>query len=154
MQKSLLGELFGPKTVQAIVPDGEKLARIPGVGETGIDDLYKVNRRDVDYVMIEYKFVGPDNKTGADYLKPTKDGKQGSLSWLLGSGRIEKAVGNLRQVDDIRDAIRRNRAESWVVTTRPDGSTSLQVLDAAGKPKLIDTSKILVPGMNLVGARP
>lgn len=55
-QKGAMGELFGPHTVKKIVPDGKKLARMPGVGETGIDDLYKVNRPDVDYVVIEYKF--------------------------------------------------------------------------------------------------
>lgn len=121
--------------------------------ETGIDDLYKVNRRDVDYVMIEYKFVGPDNKTGADYLKPTNDGKQGSLSWMLGSGRIEKAVGDDTAVE-IKSAMNKGRTESWVVTVRPDGSTAVQVLDAAGKPKLIDTSKIILPNVNLSGTKP
>lgn len=146
-------ELFGTKTVQAIVPCGEKLARIPGVGETGIDDLYKVNRHDVGYVMIEYKFVGPDNKTGADCLKPTNDGKQGSLSWMLGSGRIEKTVGDDAAVE-IKSALNKGRTESWVVTVRPDGSTAVQVLDAAGKPKLIDTSKIILPNVNLSGTKP
>lgn len=123
------------------------------VGDTGIDDLYKVNRRDVDYVMIEYKFVGPDNKTGADYLKPTNDGKQGSVSWLGGSDRIEKAVG-VDQSRDVFNSLRAGRTESWVVTVRPDGSTAVQVLDAAGKPKPIDTSKIILPNLNLSGARP
>jgi filamentous hemagglutinin len=123
------------------------------VGDTGIHDWYKVNRRDVDYVMIEYKFVGPDNKTGADYLKPTNDGKQGSLSWMLGSGRIEKAVGGGPQADAVRDALKQNRVESWVVTVRPDGSTSVQVLDALGRVKPVETSKILDPLTNLSGAR-
>lgn len=124
------------------------------VGDTGIDDWYKVNRRDVDYVMIEYKFVGPDNKTGADYLKPTNDGKQGSFSWMLGSGRIEQAVGSLAEARSVKASIESGRAESWVVTVRPDGSTALQVLDAVGKPKPIDTSKIVLPRLNLSGARP
>ncbi|HBO6310296.1 TPA: hypothetical protein L4738_003479, partial [Pseudomonas aeruginosa] len=141
-QKGIIGDLFGEHTVRQIIPDGEKLARIPGVGETGIDDLFKVNRPDVDYVMIEYKFVGPDGKTGASYLGNTLDEKQGSESWMLGSGRLEKAVG-----DDLAIAvdrsIRQGRTETWVVATRPDGSTEVQILDALGKAKEIDASQIL-----------
>jgi len=67
---------------------------MPGVGQTGIDDLYKVSRPDVDYVVIEYKFVGTDAKTGAGALGKTADGTQGSLGWTTGSGRIENAVGS------------------------------------------------------------
>lgn len=63
------------------------------------------------------------------------------------------AVGDDAAVG-IKAAINSGRAESWVVTTRPDGSTSIQVLDAMGKPKPIDTSKILLPNVNLSGAKP
>ncbi len=153
-QKGVMGDLFGASTVKQIVPEGQKLARIQGVGTTGIDDLYKVNRPDVDYVVIEYKFVGQDSKTGAQVLGNTNDGLQGSLSWIGGSNRIEKAVGAGDPADAVRDAIKQNRMESWVVTTRPDGSTSVQVLDAMGKPKPTDASKILLPGVNLSGAKP
>ena len=149
-----MGELFGPKTVQAIVPGGEKLARMPGVGETGIDDLYKVNRRDVDYVSVEYKFVGQDNKTGAQVLKNTGDGRQGSESWLRGAERFERAVGGPnKEALDIRDALDAGRVESWVVTVRPDGSISVQVLDSFGRVKPVDTSKIILPNANLSGAQ-
>jgi filamentous hemagglutinin len=141
-QKGVIGDLFSENTVRQIIPDGQKLARIPGVGETGIDDLFKVNRPDVDYVVIEYKFVGPDGKTGASYLGNTLDGKQGSESWTFGSGRLEKAVGE-KYVPDIELAVRSGRTETWVVATRPDGSTEVQVLDSSGKVKPIDTSKIL-----------
>jgi filamentous hemagglutinin len=55
-----------------------------------IDDLYKVNRRDVDYVMFEYKFVGQDNKTGAQVLKNTGDGRQGSTSWIGGRRGLKR----------------------------------------------------------------
>lgn len=121
--------------------------------ETGIDDLYKVNRRDVDYVSVEYKFVGQDNKTGAQVLKNTGDGKQGSTSWIGGSGRLEKAVGADLAID-VDKALRIGRVESWVVTVRPDGSTAVEVLDAMGKAKPIDTSKIILPKHNLSGAKP
>ena len=151
-QKGMVGELLGADTVKQIVPDGERIARLPGVGETGIDDLYKVNRPDVDYVNIEYKFVGQDSKTGAQALGKTQDGLQGSQTWIAGSGRIEKAVGELA-APAVYKAIDAGRVESWVVTTRSDGSTSIQVLDALGKPKPVDVSKIIVPGLNLSGVQ-
>jgi filamentous hemagglutinin len=107
----------------------------------------------VDYVSVEYKFVGQDNKTGAQVLKNTGDGKQGSESWLGGSGRLEKAVGGGPQADAVRDALKQNRVESWVVTVRPDGSTSVQVLDALGRVTPVEASKILDPLTNVSGAK-
>lgn len=143
-QKRIIGELFGENTVKQIIPDGIKLARLQGTGTTGIDDLYKVDRPDVDYVVIEYKFVGSFKETGVSALDKTpKDGLQGSSSWLLGSNRIEKAVGSEVEAAKVQDAIRNNKIETWVVTTRLDGSTEIQVIDALGKSKSIDTSKIL-----------
>lgn len=139
-QKRAMGELFGENTVKQIIPDGQKLARMPGVGETGIDDLYKVNRPDVDYVVIEYKF----DKSS---LGSTNDGKQGSSSWITGSERIAKAVGK-DAAPDVRVAIEAERTETWVVRTLPDGSTKVQVLDTLGnvKPTNADVSKILKVG--------
>ena len=153
LQKGAVGELLGENTVKQIIPDGQKLARMPGVGETGIDDLYKVNRPDVDYVIIEHKFVGANGKTGAQSLGSTADGTQGSLSWVTGSGRLEKAVGE-KSAPDIYKAIDQGRTETWVLTTRSDGSTSVQILDAMGRPKAIDTSKIISLEKNLSGAKP
>jgi filamentous hemagglutinin len=152
-QKGVMGDLFGESLVKQIVPDGKKIARTPGIGETGLDDLYQVNRPDVDYVVIEYKFVSDYAKTGAQVLKSTADGTQGSQSWITGAGRIEKAVGDIEGTA-VRNAIRSGRVESWVVTVRPDGSTFVQVLDAAAKAKPIDTSKIILPSRNLSGAQP
>lgn len=63
-------------------------------------------------------------------------------------------VGSLDEARNIKTALESGRAESWVVTTRPDGTTSVQVLDAMGKPKPTDTSKILSSGVNLSGAKP
>ena len=146
-QKGAFGELFGENLVKQIVPDGQKLARSPGIGETGIDDLYKVNRPDVDYVHIEYKFVGNETTKGSSRLGDTQDGKQGSESWMLGSGRLAKAVGEENAIA-VEKAVKAGRAETWVVTTRPGGATEIEVLDAFGKPKPIDTSKIL-PGIDL-----
>jgi filamentous hemagglutinin len=153
-QKRVMGELFGENTVKQIVPDGEKLARMQGTGSKGIDDLYKVNKPDVDYVVIEYKFVGTDAKTGASALdRTTLDGPQGSQSWTMGSDRIPQAVG--REVAaDVELAVKNGRTETWVVTTRADGATEVQVLDTLGKPKPIDTSRIILPKVNLSGAKP
>jgi hypothetical protein len=154
-QKGVMGDLFGESMVKQIVPDGKKIARTPGIGETGLDDLYQVSRPDVDYVVIEYKFVSDYAKTGAQVLKSTANGMQGSQSWITGSGRIEKAVGNnIALSDDVQLAAKTGRIETWVVTTRPDGSTFVQVLDAAAKAKPIDTSKIILPSRNLSGAQP
>jgi filamentous hemagglutinin len=152
-QKRVIGEVFGEATVRQIVPEGEKLARMQGAGETGIDDLFRVNRPDVDYVVIEYKFVGDPKKGGNTSLINTNDGKQASESWTLGAGRLEKAVG----VDSARDiaiAVKTGRTETWVVRTGVDGATEIQVLDSLGKPKPIDTSQILASKTNLSGAQP
>ncbi|OLO03012.1 hypothetical protein [Salinicola socius] len=141
-QKGEMGELFGPQTVKQIVPDGRKIARAHSASEHGLDDLYQVNRPDVDYVVIEYKFVGTESKTGASGLGRTQDGRQGSESWIMGSDRLKKALGR-SLVPEVERAFRNKRAEAWVIATRPDGATEVQVLDANGKPKAIDTSKIL-----------
>ncbi|WP_175645587.1 DUF637 domain-containing protein, partial [Pseudomonas sp. KK4] len=152
-QKRVIGEVFGETTVRQIVPEGEKLARMQGAGDTGIDDLYRVNRPDVDYVVIEYKFVGDVKKGGNTSLINTNDGKQGSESWTLGSGRLEKAVGE-QHAFDISRAIDAGRTETWVVKTGANGATEIQVLDSLGKPKPVDTSKILASKTNLSGAQP
>lgn len=57
---------------------------------------------------------------------------------MIIKGRLEKAVG----IDNARDVLastKTGRMEMWVVTTRPDGSTIVEVLDALGKPKPTDT---------------
>ncbi|WP_194945684.1 hypothetical protein [Limnohabitans sp. DM1] len=166
-QKRVIGEnLFGPNTVKQIVPDGQQIARLQGQGSNGLDELYKVKHPDVDYVNIEYKFVGDPKKVeidpmnpnkmaenGSDRLGKTTDGKQGSVSWMGGSNRIEKAVGSLDEARAVKASLESGRVESWVVTVRPDGSTAVQVLDALGKPKPIDQSKIIFPNVNLSGAQ-
>jgi len=58
------------------------------------------------------------------------------------------------EADAVRDAVKSGRIETLVVTTRPNGSTEIQILDAMGKPKPIDTSKIIPPNINFSGAMP
>ena len=142
-QKRIIGEVFGEATIAKIVPGGEKLARMQSAGSNGIDDLYKVSRSDVDYVMVEYKFVGNYKKGGSSSLGTSADGRQGSESWLLGSGRLEKAVDNRELAGDIADSVRAGRTESWVVSTYADGSTEIQVLDSFGKLKRVESSALL-----------
>ena len=99
--------------------------------------------------------MGTDSKIGAQVLGNTKDSLQGSESWISGSDRISRAVGGSRELTAaVEEAIAANRIESWVVTVRPDGSTFVQVLDANGKPKLVNTSKIVLPGNSNSGAKP
>jgi filamentous hemagglutinin len=99
------------------------------------------------------KFVSKPKNGGNASLACTNDGKQASESWTLGSGRLEKAVG-LDSARDIASAIKTGRTETWVVRTGANGSTEIQVLDSLGKPKAIDTSKILSTNTILAGAEP
>jgi hypothetical protein len=52
----VVGELFGEETIKRILPDAQRISRAMHVGQNGIDDLYKVNKPGVDYVIVEYKF--------------------------------------------------------------------------------------------------
>ncbi|MCY4744779.1 hypothetical protein NYO99_07340 [Pelomonas sp. UHG3] len=142
-QKRIAGEFWGESMVRVAVPDGTKLGRTQSMGSTGIDDLYRVNRPGVDFVVIEYKF---DNQGMAQTL----DGRQMSDSWLLGSvtrtDRILEAVsGNSALADQVKDAMAQGRVEKWKINVKPDGSTEIRVLDGKGyvKPITQNGSKIL-----------
>ena len=141
-QKRIVGEMFGERSVQAIIPEGQKLARLQGTGSNGLDDLYRVNRPDVDYVVVEYKY-------GSSTLGNTLDGRQMSDSWLTGSrtgfDRIQEAVGDPRTAADIQRALAGNRVERWVVHTDHNGGVSVGLLDPSGRfiPRPDMASKIL-----------
>lgn len=141
-QKRIVGEMFGERGVKAIIPEGQKLARVQGAGTNGIDDLYRVSRPDVDYVIIEYKY-------GSSKLGDTLDGRQMSDSWLTGQrtgfDRIQDAVGDPRAAADIQRALASNRVERWVVHTDPQGGVSVGLLNASGRfiPRPDMASKIL-----------
>lgn len=108
----------------------------------------------MDYVFVEYKFVGTDTGKGSSNLGKTRDGRQGSEGWIMGSNRIERAVGDKAVAKNIAEATKSGRYESWVIATRPNGSTFVEVLDAMGRPKPLETSRILKPDTNLLGAVP
>lgn len=126
-QKMVVGEILGEEKVLNLVPDGKFIGRSQGVGETGIDNILQVNRPDVDYVIVEYKF-------GTSKLGKTTDGIQGSDQWTLGSDRLTNAVGNNeRAAESIRDAVQNGRVERWVVHTDPSGQVTVGLLDKSGK---------------------
>jgi filamentous hemagglutinin len=130
-QKGVVGELMGANTVENILPDALKIGRTPSIGQTGIDDLYKVNNPGVDYVVVEYKF-------GTSVLNNTADGVQMSDGWLSGTStgynRILESVNNDPLIaKDISNAMAAGRVEKWVVNTDPAGGTSVWLVDSAGK---------------------
>ncbi|HEX7634689.1 MAG TPA: hypothetical protein VF427_05335, partial [Noviherbaspirillum sp.] len=129
-QKGVIGELLGADNVQQLIPDAQRIGRIPGIGQNGIDDLLKVSRTDVDYVIVEYKF-------GSSALGNTVDGLQMSDEWLTaattGRNRILASVGNDQVIaGDISDALKAGRVERWVVNTDPYGNVSVGMVDKNG----------------------
>lgn len=124
-QKRVVGEMFGENSIKSTLPDGQKLARVQGSGTNGIDDLYRVDRPDVDFVVIEYKY-------GKSKLENTKDLMQMSDTWLTGArtgfNRIEEAVANPSIAADISSSLGRNRVERWLVHTDPNGGVPSRLL--------------------------
>jgi hypothetical protein len=130
-QKSIVGDLMGGEKVKQLLPGGEKIGRSPGIGQTGIDDLYKVNKPGVDYVIVEYKF-------GSSKLGSTADGLQMSDDWLRGANtnydRILESVSNNRKAADaVASSLDAGRVEKWLVHTDPYGNVTVGVLDRNGK---------------------
>ena len=124
-QKGVVGELLGADTVQRLVPDAQRIGRVPTPGQTGIDDLYRVARPDVDFVVVEYKF-------GSSTLGSTADGLQMSDTWLMGSDRLTRAVGAEGALDVSR-ALNAGRVEKWLVHTDPLGNVTVALVDKSGK---------------------
>ena len=130
-QKGVVGEVLGGATSERIAPEAERIGRIPAVGEQGIDDLYKVSKPGVDYVIVEYKF-------GTSALKKTADGLQMSDDWLSGVkttfDRISQAVNDDRSLAvNVQEALDSGRVEKWLVHTDPYGNVTVGVLDKDGK---------------------
>jgi hypothetical protein len=57
------------------------------------------------------------------------------------------------ETGNILKSIKANRQETWLINVMPDGSSKIQVLDSFGKPKNIDTSKIILPDVSYNGAQ-
>jgi filamentous hemagglutinin len=130
-QKQIIGETMGPEAVARLVPDAQRIGRVPTVGQAGIDDLFRVARPDVDFVIVEYKF-------GSSTLGKTLDGLQMSDSWLTGAktnyNRILESVGGNRSLAfEIEQSLTTMRVEKWVVHTDPLGNVTVAMVDAQGK---------------------
>ncbi len=82
--------MLGGEKVKDLIPGAEKVGRTLGIGENGIDDLYKVDKPGVDYVIVEYKF-------GSSKLGKTTDGLQMSDDWTTGA-----TTGKNRILDAVR----------------------------------------------------
>lgn len=70
----------------------------------------------------------------------------------MGSSRLEDSVGR-GTASEVQAAVRAGRTETWVITTRPDGRTQLEVLDSLARPKDVNTSNIIGPGTRGIGVR-
>jgi hypothetical protein len=108
-----------------------------------IDDLYKVARPDVDFVVVEYKF-------GTAKLGKTLDGVQMSDGWLLGTNtgknRLLDAVGR-EEALLIDRALKTGRVEKWLVHTDPFGAVTVGLLDKNAK-------LIAKPVSGVIGVKP
>jgi filamentous hemagglutinin len=128
-QKGVVGEVLGGSYVDDLLGDAQRIGRVPGVGQNGIDDLLKVNRPDVDYVIVEYKF-------GSSTLKQTADGLQMSDDWLLGANtgndRIVQSVGKVES-SQVEKALNAGRVEKLIIYTDPYGKVTKGVLGSDGK---------------------
>ncbi|MFM5820060.1 DUF637 domain-containing protein [Aeromonas sanarellii] len=112
-QKGVIGDLLGSQKIQQAIPGAQEIGRVPGVGQTGIDGLYIIDKPGVDYLVVEYKF-------GSSKQGMTKDGLQGSDGWLLGSkthyNRILESAGkNERLADNIIKSMDAGRIEMWCI---------------------------------------
>ncbi|MBM2882843.1 VENN motif pre-toxin domain-containing protein, partial [Chromobacterium phragmitis] len=130
-QKGVVGDLMGGEKIQQLVPGAKEIGFTPGVGQSGIDGLYQVNKPGVDYIVVEYKF-------GASKQGMTKDGLQGSDSWLTGANtnynRILESVGNdQRTADAISDSLKAGRVEKWLVHTDPFGRVTVGIMGRDGR---------------------
>lgn len=136
-QKEIAGVLLGSANgVGKIAEDASRLGRV-AVGQTGIDDLYKVNRPGVDYIIVEYKFDGSGKSPNSLLGNDAKDGRQMSNDWLMGAetakNRIFEATGgNKTETLRITDALGNGRVEKWLVVTDRFGGVSAYTLDKNG----------------------
>ncbi|OQS28603.1 hypothetical protein B0T40_24835 [Chromobacterium haemolyticum] len=142
-QKGIVGDMMGTQKVQQLLPGAQEIGRIPGIGQSGIDGLYKVNKPGVDYVVIEFKF-------GSSKQGMTLDGLQGSDGWLTGVNTnynriLESVSGDRKVAGDIRSAMDAGRVEKWLVNTDQFGRVTVGVMGKDGKliPNPVAASKII-----------
>ena len=131
--KEATGNLFGSATMQTLFKDAQWVGGAK-LGDKGLDAVYKVNSKDVDFLFVEYKY-------NMSRQGMTNDGLQGSSSWVTGSNRIENAVGD-KIAPSIRVSHAAGRTETLLIQTLPDGRTNVKLLDSNGKSIPITQSKL------------
>ena len=132
--KEATGDLFGSATMQTLFKEAQYVGGTTNVGQKGLDAVYKVKPKDVDYLFVEYKYN--TSKQGT-----TNDGLQGSMGWIAGSNRIENAVGR-DLAPSVRTAAQAGRTETLLIQTLPDGRTNVKLLDTNGKSIPITQSRL------------
>ncbi|HEX8659773.1 MAG TPA: type VI secretion system tube protein TssD [Hymenobacter sp.] len=103
--------------------DGGVLTPPPPGGSArghGIDGVWRHGTPPPDYVITEAKY-------DTSRLGMTNDGRQMSDSWIRGSERLKKAVGEDTS-DEIRRAMRRGRVEKRLHKVSPSGQLTETVL--------------------------
>ena len=132
--KEATGDLFGNATMQTLFRDAQYIGGTTATGQKGLDAVFKVNSKDVDYLFVEYKYN--TSKQGM-----TADGLQGSMDWITGSDRITKAVGD-KLAPSIRTSAEKGRTETLLIQTLPDGRSNVKLLGSDGKPVPLTQSKL------------
>lgn len=86
--------------------DGGALAPLPPVPArgTGIDSVWRHHAPPPDYIVVEVKY-------GSSQLGYSKDGRQMSDGWILGSRRLNRAVDDDDLADEIIRSMNRGRVE-------------------------------------------
>ena len=131
--KEATGDLFGSATMQTVFKDAQYIGGAK-LGDKGLDAVYKVNSKDVDYLFVEYKY-------NTSRQSMTNDGLQGSTGWVTGGNRIENAVGP-QLAQSVQNSVTSGRTETLLIQTLPDGRTNVKLLDVNGKSIPITQSKL------------
>ncbi|AZA55625.1 cytosolic protein [Chryseobacterium sp. G0201] len=105
----------------------EKITNVDQNGHKGIDGVYENASPPPKYVIVEAKYGS------SDLSQTPKDGPQMSKDWILGSERLENAVGP-EIADDIRFEIENNPSNVQRVLSHVDanGNVTTSTIDANG----------------------
>ncbi len=106
---------------------GKRVTTLNDKLQTGIDGVYECASPPPKYIIAEAKF-------NTSQLKQTQDGLQTSESWILGSNRLEKAVGP-EIAELIKDELLMHpeNVQSILVNIDVNGNAVESILDSAGK---------------------
>jgi len=129
----LLASAASAYTMQTLFKDAQWVGGAK-LGDKGLDAVYKVNSKDVDFLFVEYKYNTSRQGT-------TNDGLQAAMSWVTQSDRIDRAVGR-EMAPGVYQAARSGRTETILIQTLPDGRTNVKLLDVSGKPVDIGQSRL------------